>query len=356
MSSDNIFVLLEAKEHMISEDTKKTKFVFLFSCVVTIALCIFHKAEIHTLFGMIRLSPESKIPLIVLVIPSFIISLYQFFLYNHYYEESIENWKNKKNNSTKDKNGNDKESDYKVISFSFNEIIKEFNHLTSEIDSPPPTSPTKKIEDDIEKLNNEVSELITRLESHNPLKNNARNSGKWVKGRKDTFSGSSVLESAIEDLHLIERFVTNACEKEDVSKDKFEIKSRLDDIETLLNRTIYTNEMYNESNTLHDILSRTFGLSDELKHKYFQLESDFHRDHKARLEKMQAKWFACEEKRDAALNHIKRLSIDEQSNYFIFRWIPFCFIFFTGLISSYVIISNWALFTSSYAMLNFFTN
>lgn len=350
MSKDNVFILLEAKEHMISEDTKKTKFVFLFSCMVTIALCLFHKAEMMALFGLIRFSSESKIPLITLIIPSLIISFYQFKLYIHYYEESISQWKNKKNNSNKDNDGNEKEKTiFKQSFIEFNELTDNFHSLSSQVNSMPPQSPQIQFESQISKLNNELTAFLTIVNS-NREEHTTWSEGEYFdsnceKLRGDMLQRIEKIERCFKDLlkGVNDNYISNS-----------NALTQLGDLKTFVNNSYYSKTLIASSSQLNAFCLDTQQLLHCLQNKYNQLHSEFVEDHNKRRKTLNDKWNECIERREVVINYIKMNSIDENSNKLLFQWVPFIVFYSTSILSIYVTLNNLDLLISSYKSLDFF--
>ncbi|MEZ8372778.1 hypothetical protein AB6C91_00560 [Vibrio cyclitrophicus] len=350
MSKDNVFVLLEAKEHMISEDTKKTKFVFLFSCMITVSLCLFHKAEMMALFGLIRLNPESKIPLITLIIPSLIISSYQFWLYRHYYEESINQWKSRKNNAKNDSQGNDKESKFKKSFDAFNEITGQFNQLANQANSTPPLSPIEQFEQQTNELNREINELLNKINM-----SSGQDTTWWIE-RHNGYREEELRPRMIQNLNEASR-----CFNDLSAGNRIEHKSIgdtilfLHDFKVFVNNSYYSKTLVDESRNLNKIFKNIQELVNSNQEKYYHLHDEFIKDQARRQNLLDNKWKECIESRDVAINHLKKLSVDEDSNRFLFGLLPFIVFFLTTMFSVSVIINNWDLLISSYKTLASFT-
>ncbi len=157
MSSDNVFVLLEAKEHMISDDTKKAKFLLLLSCLMTVAFCIFHDNTISSLFGIIKIG-NSDIKVSTILPVSIIVVMYHAFIYKVYYCESIHKWENKtKNKENNKENSQNKDSDYKLAVFGLNSAIDSFDRVCNKVTEFKFIPPSSTLEEEIKALEESFS-------------------------------------------------------------------------------------------------------------------------------------------------------------------------------------------------------
>lgn len=341
MSSDNVFVLLEAKEHMISEDTKKTKFTFLFSCMVTIALCLFQDAELYSLFGIIRVKEGIQVFTIIPI--AMLITAYQASLYRHYYKESINAWVNKTIKNEKVEKDGLKDTHICHIFKTFNDLsIKVDKYSESILSNSSYSSPLYIETEKIESLFSFVKDLDSSVDKANRsfleqrLRSDPNLEYCGLEKIKNELKGANNMLCAFK--NVLDKACTTS-NLEEVSR--LYIKARcLNNIRTNLEFDYISIEKaekiqlaYNELVSILEHLSRLESICQEKFESYRseQIEKEL---------KLGELLPEIIEQRDEAIQLMKSTMVNEKANKLLFKWLPSCVFVVTIFTSTVVLWGN----------------
>ncbi|MFS1881264.1 hypothetical protein [Vibrio splendidus] len=353
MSKDNIFVLLEAKEHMISDDTKKTKFIFLFSCLVTVSFCFLHKSELQSLFGLIRFTKDTSIPVLSLVIPAFLVSIYQYLLYFHYYNESLNSWNNKKNNERKDENGDHKKSNYDVAFYSFNEVIDEFNQYSNRLCAFEFVPPSKKYESDLSELAQAFSEVKTfsqgvetklfpKQTEFEPYHN------KW--NPYDITNFTSKCEHIVNRYELILRELASPTDYKMTPEYLTDLKNDIKELGGLVSKFDAELKLIYQAQCITSHYNKIVEVVRKINSDFYTQLDNFIIEQEARERILKEDIKEITNKRHDAISSIKEKCVNEKRNKLIFNYIPNIVFLLTICISVYTIFlgDNYSIVVNTY--------
>ncbi|EHR1162095.1 hypothetical protein KS876_001096 [Vibrio parahaemolyticus] len=338
MNNDNFFVLLEAKEHMISEVTKKSKFVFLFSCLVTITLCFFNKSELYSIFGLIRIN--DSIPILILIPAAMVITTYHFVLYMHNYSESITAWNNKKNNCKDSfeelKKQRKIETSYKtkneMLFMSFHHLSIDLVNLKEKYTSIEYTSPKEKFQSRLDNFAN----LLDSCEETLSLENRFF--------EKIEFHESYHIDDK-ETLRKYVKIIDRALKDYDPSSSQKTIIIPADNNEISLLRQYFYSlkcKLYHRlgRKDLINALNQSKSLLEEMQHHYIERYNDFLIQWLEKEKIINNELQSLIAQREHLNNLVKNTSFNERRNKVIFMYIPVSIYFISLAFASFVVFKN----------------
>ncbi|MCS0326266.1 hypothetical protein ND973_03825 [Vibrio diabolicus] len=317
--NDNIFVHLEAGEHMITGETKRHKLALMITCTITCAMCILNSSKVTSLFGILKIEPD--IPVLWLIPFALVITLYQAILYRYHYIEAMKEWKNKIEKKTQKRHFRHFNLISNTINCSSDKAFQKQEILTIN------SSQGARLER-LKGFINDFSDSINKAPNEDELLEMSYLASKGV---------SEDHHNLIQNLERISRELDNIdkldLDYNDISLYNKSIQHTISQAKNLSGLLKYNFLLINKANKINESFDALNKIIIDLESKYINNYNEYlikHYDSHIEIKQLLNN---CIQQRDKAISMMALTSFNENSTKIFYKWVPFFFVCFTVSIS-----------------------